>query len=336
KSSSPSSSSFYCAVDTINGFTCENAAQESGICKDYIVRFQCPDSFCIDTGSTCWTPWFNRDDPSGTGDWETLEELREENPGLICDRPLDIDVQTASGDVLSSTGDVITLVDTSTGFICKNSDQTCGKCEDYRVRFQCPDKFCSTSPKCWTPWFDRDNPSGTGDWETLKDLYCENPGKICSSPLQIDVQTTFGGSVDSTGDVIAVADTASGFICKNSDQKCGKCKDYRVRFECSGNFCTERVCWTNWFDRDDSSGTGDWELLEDLQTDYPKKICETPLFIDVMTTDTNTRFCATGQISYVFSPTLGFVCRNDDQIGDRCHDYKVRFGCACDCNGTIL
>lgn len=37
-----------------------------------------------------------------------------------------------------------------------------------------------------------------------------------------------------------------------------------------------------------------------------------------------------------FSPTLGFVCRNDDQIGDRCHDYKVRFGCACDCNGTIL
>ena len=61
-----------------------------------------------------------------------------------------------------------------------------------------------TAPKCLTPWFDRDNPSGTGDWETLSDLRKENPGKICNNPLQIQVQTTSGASVASTGNVIAV------------------------------------------------------------------------------------------------------------------------------------
>ncbi|KAF3849962.1 hypothetical protein F7725_019681 [Dissostichus mawsoni] len=32
---------------------------------------------------------------------------------------------------------------------------------------------------CWTDWFDRDNPSGSGDWELSSDLRKENPGKIC-------------------------------------------------------------------------------------------------------------------------------------------------------------
>ncbi|XP_069385004.1 mucin-5AC-like [Paralichthys olivaceus] len=206
-----------------------------------------------------------------------------------------------------------------------------GKCRDYRVRFQCPRRFCAARPKCWTAWFDRDNPSGTGDWETLIALRGENPGKICNNPLQIHVQTTSGASVASTGNVIAVSDKNTGFICKNSNQTQGSCKDYRVRFQCPLDFCILPVCWTKWYDRDNPSGTGDWESLSDLRRQDPKGICDRPLYIDVVTTDTNTPFTSTGQTHYVYSPTQGFVCRNQDQAGRRCHDYKVRFGCPCPC-----
>lgn len=61
-----------------------------------------------------------------------------------------------------------------------------------------------TVPECWTDWFDRDNPSGSGDWEILSALRKEYPEKICKNPLQIEVQTTSGVSVASTGNVIAV------------------------------------------------------------------------------------------------------------------------------------
>ncbi|XP_031698658.1 cartilage intermediate layer protein 1-like [Anarrhichthys ocellatus] len=58
------------------------------------------------------------------------------------------------------------------------------------------------SSSCWTEWFDRDDPSGTGDWETLFHLHMANPGKICPNPLAIQVQTLTGLTVAQTGDVI--------------------------------------------------------------------------------------------------------------------------------------
>ncbi|XP_061781322.2 uncharacterized protein [Nerophis lumbriciformis] len=186
--------------------------------------------------SDCWTKWLDRDNPSGKGDFETLLDLRREYPGYICQKPYQIDVETTSGAIVSS--DVISVSDTTTGFICLNSDQKKGQCLDYRVRFKCPLKFCLKD--CWTSWFDRDNPSGTGDYETLKDLYNENPNQICQAPLNIEVQTTSGLSMHSTGDVVAVADTKSGFICRNSDQITGMCSDYRVRFRCPLDYCMHK------------------------------------------------------------------------------------------------
>lgn len=56
--------------------------------------------------------------------------------------------------------------------------------------------------ECWTEWFDRDNPSGTGDWEHLSALRTENPGKICPNPVDIEAQTLSGLSVAAAGDVI--------------------------------------------------------------------------------------------------------------------------------------
>lgn len=58
-------------------------------------------------GPECWTDWFDRDDPTGTGDWETLYNLRLENPGKICDKPVDIEARTLSGLTVAAAGDVI-------------------------------------------------------------------------------------------------------------------------------------------------------------------------------------------------------------------------------------
>lgn len=57
--------------------------------------------------SGCWTDWFDRDDPSGTGDWETLSNLRNQYPGKICPKPVDIEAQTLSGLSVAAAGDVI-------------------------------------------------------------------------------------------------------------------------------------------------------------------------------------------------------------------------------------
>ncbi|XP_077422462.1 cartilage intermediate layer protein 1-like isoform X1 [Vanacampus margaritifer] len=77
--------------------------------------------------------------------------------------------------------------------------------------------FCRVLEVCRTPWYDRDNPSGNGDFETLE-------------TLGIKVQTVAGNTVASTGDVIAVMDATAGFICKNADQEGRRCSDYQVRF----------------------------------------------------------------------------------------------------------
>ncbi|XP_068432106.1 uncharacterized protein [Clinocottus analis] len=188
--------------------------------------------------------------------------------------------------------------------------------------------FASLFVGCWTQWFDRDNPSGTGDWEILSSLRAANPGKICTTPAAIEAQTLFGLSAAAAGDVIYKSDTTTGFACRNTDQKKKKsCHDYRVRFRCPPSFCDVKVCWTQWFDRDNPSGTGDWETLASLRAANPGKICVKPESIEAVTTDTNTPATSTGDNIYISSPTLGFVCRKKDQKSGQCRDYKVRFRC---------
>uniref|UniRef100_A0A8C6SQ84 WxxW domain-containing protein n=1 Tax=Neogobius melanostomus TaxID=47308 RepID=A0A8C6SQ84_9GOBI len=279
--------------DTVTGFVCKNSDQQNNMCSDYRVRFRCPPKFCT-RAPVCWTGWFNRDDPIGSGDWETLNELKRENPGKICPKPLQIEAQTTAGEPASSTGDVIYKYDTLRGFICKNCEQENKKCRDYKVRFLCPLDFCTPS-RCYTEWFDRDDPSGSGDWETLFALQAEHPGRVCNRPVQIQVETVSGDSMASTGNIITTVDVTKGFICKNSAQLSGKCNDFRVRFLCPQEFCDQKVCWTRWFDRDDPLDSGDWELLCDLRKLYPNEICETPLYIDVVTVDTNSPITVTGQ-----------------------------------------
>ena len=79
----------------------------------------------------------------------------------------------------------------------------------------------------WGPWLDRDNPSGDGDWEDLKNFRLI--GQACDNPLAIEcreISTQVDASA--TGQTI-VCDPAKGFWCRNVGQSC---KDYEVRFVC--------------------------------------------------------------------------------------------------------
>ncbi|KAK7882739.1 hypothetical protein WMY93_028913 [Mugilogobius chulae] len=330
------------SYDIVTGFVCENKKQVGKrLCRDYKVRFLCPVEFCYPGG--CWTDWFNRDRPSGTGDWELLANIKQQFVGKVCDVPLQIEVQTAAGASVASTGNIIASVSPLNGFVCVNTDQPHGKkCVDYRVRFYCPALFCKGQrshqeqyPGCWTGWFDRDNPSGTGDWETLVYLRKENPGKICDKPLAIEALTTAGASVSSTGDVISSYDTVSGFVCENKKQSGGYCSDYKVRFLCPVEFCYPDGCWTDWFNRDRPSGTGDWELLANIKQQFVGKVCDVPLQIEVQTA-AGASVASTGNIIASVSPLTGFVCLNADQPkGKVCVDYRVRFYCpALFCKGS--
>ncbi|KAJ8258093.1 hypothetical protein GJAV_G00193090 [Gymnothorax javanicus] len=91
----------------------------------------------------CQTQWFDRDDPSVTGDYEDLSSLLKEYPGQICLKPIAIEAQTLSGVPASETGESFRSYDATSGFACVNAHQRSRKCQDYRVRFTCPAEFCS-------------------------------------------------------------------------------------------------------------------------------------------------------------------------------------------------
>ncbi|XP_078681739.1 uncharacterized protein LOC144916486 [Branchiostoma floridae x Branchiostoma belcheri] len=207
-----------------------------------------------------WTGWFDRDNPSGIGDYETLLHLRRENPGKICSTPSAIQARVRGSQVpASQTGEHFDFYDTDIGLACRNSHQSDRYCQDYEVRFCCsqspnpgttkapanptittqgPTNAPTEPPNCdrWTGWFDRDNPSGNGDFETLLHLRRENPGKICSTPSAIQARVR-GSQVPAsqTGEHFDYYDTDVGFACTNYRQSDRYCQDYEVRFCCSQN-----------------------------------------------------------------------------------------------------
>ena len=79
-----------------------------------------------------WTEWKDRDNPSGSGDWETLSSFPD-----VCDAPIDIECQTTAGLDWTATGEVVRC-EPQVGLVCKNVDQSDSYCEDYKVRFLCP------------------------------------------------------------------------------------------------------------------------------------------------------------------------------------------------------
>ncbi|XP_031419876.1 cartilage intermediate layer protein 1-like [Clupea harengus] len=84
---------------------------------------------------------------------------------------------------------------------------------------------------------DRDNPTGSGDWETISCLKRRYPKRMCPNPIAIEVATVDGISLADAGNVFYKNDHITGLICKNADQKTCFCRDYKVRFVCHPSFC---------------------------------------------------------------------------------------------------
>ncbi|XP_073679321.1 uncharacterized protein [Garra rufa] len=207
----------FVVYDPLRGFACRN-----GACLDYRVRFTCPLSFC---NSTCVTRWFDSDNPNTNGsDSELLSDLLSMYPGYICPNPIGIEAQTVSGQPAYQTGDVLYTYNPAIGFACVNAVQTGGVCADYKVRFSCPETFCSS---CRTSWFDRDDPDNPGDREILTDIEITVPPKVCTMPIAFEVTTISGSPALQTGHLFNVFDPLLGFECVNQPDG-GDCQDYKM------------------------------------------------------------------------------------------------------------
>jgi len=176
-----------------------------------------------------WTNWLDRDNPSGSGDYETFNDFvsaGQIEPSCI---PIDIQCQTTGGTDWTQAGETYTCNPTPGG-VCVNAQQSDGYCQDYRVRFRCAS---------WTGWLDRDNASGNGDYETRIDfLYWGQLPATCTAPGGVECQTTGGMDWTLTGEVYT-CNTSVGGACTNSQQPDGYCMDYRVRFLCP---CMDGSC----------------------------------------------------------------------------------------------
>jgi len=104
--------------------------------------------------SSCWTPWFNSDTPSGSGDWETLEKLAKTHPQHFINAGCNFDIysntveapkgvecaESYSGRNISVFNDDFTNGIKCTpeeGLVCLTSDQRYGTCQNYKIRFNC-------------------------------------------------------------------------------------------------------------------------------------------------------------------------------------------------------
>jgi hypothetical protein len=99
------------------------------------------------------TGWLDRDTPGGSGDWENAI-------GMVTK----VECETIANNQ-TTVG--------KTGYICNTSGSVCTNtaalsCEDTHVKFTFDDKRGHSHT---TPWLNRDNPGGTGDWELFSNFF---------------------------------------------------------------------------------------------------------------------------------------------------------------------
>lgn len=184
--------------------------------------------------------------------------------------------------------------------------------------------FAAALETCETAWFDEGDASTDGDSELLGDLRRKHRMRICSNPVNMEAQTVSGVKAQYTGNTFHTHSASEGLRCLNSEQKWKPCDDYKVKFTCTGQFCSE--CRTRWFDYDDPTGNGDYEVLSDLLNIYPGEICPQPIAIEVQTVSGEPA-SNTSDVFLNYDATFGFICVNSDQGSRSCEDYRVRFTC---------
>jgi len=186
------------------------------------------DQLVIDpyTDPLYWTSWLDRDNYSGSGDYENKSGF---TASQVCEFPTSIRARIGYSSSTFTPYEEhpqnLAHFSKQSGLACVNADQS-GNCSDYHVQFLCPEGE-------WTPWLDRDNASGSGDYENRSGF---TAAQVCSNPTDIRarvVGTTKVYTPDATmPDSLAYFSANSGLACVNSSQSDGTCSDYEVKFLC--------------------------------------------------------------------------------------------------------
>jgi len=173
-------------------------------------------------GGDIWSDWFDRDNPSGTGDGERIPQAFAEGR-IPCDDPIDIQARRVGDGLFAEyTGENFTM-NTTDGFVCLMADQPDGACHDYEVRVACP---------MWSAWNSRDTDWGTGDYEGIASHF-EAQDFACDTADAFEARRISDGvDAAATGESVTY-DTTYGFACVHADQPDGQCDDYEVRMRCA-------------------------------------------------------------------------------------------------------
>ena len=155
--------------------------------------------------TTYWTEWKDRDDPSGTGDWEHKQDFPD-----VCDKPIAVECKTLNGvDFMDAGQDVI--CNTAEGFVCYNNLND-NNCKDYKVRFLCAVNDVAPKTPAEIPCKDYDGGVNENVRSTIKGLASWGPG------LQAEVMK----------DHCRLPEYANEFFCNDAgyvDQKSIFCKN---------------------------------------------------------------------------------------------------------------
>ncbi|XP_067648949.1 mucin-5AC-like [Haliotis asinina] len=219
-----------------------------------------------------WSAWMNIDRPTishsfefeGEGDHEDLEALRYYYS--FCAKPSSVQCRSAtSGKMYHLTADMGTECNIKQGFLCANSKQATGTCDDYEISVFCecgqtptavptakptlapgyttpkPGQPFESLPSCmWTQWMNsfEKKPGTDGDYETLSNLRLKYP--FCEEPVAIQcrVKPTPENpseiSYEKSGGMGVSCNLNRGLVCVDSMQPKGKtCLDYEVRVYCT-------------------------------------------------------------------------------------------------------
>jgi hypothetical protein len=149
------------------------------------------------------TPWLDRDNPSGKGDYEGTKSL------------LSLECRLKGTSRMITTGNPQGYhCELPRGGWCVNDEVPGGSCRDMEVRYSWVQATSGT-----TPWLDRDNPSGKGDYEGTKhhlSLSCRLKGNqqavTTGNPQGYHCELPRGG------------------WCVNNQVPGSSCKDMEVRF----------------------------------------------------------------------------------------------------------
>jgi len=181
-----------------------------------------------------WTGWQNRDSPTMSGDYETIESAKKRYRDM-CDDPVEIQCEVFKDGRWQAytAANQLVVCNTVVGGVCKNTNNGPGEwptCLNYRVRYN-----CAKVATRWTGWQNRDRPTYSGDWETVGSAV-KAYSDMCEEPLDIECQVRLDNEWKSfdDGKQVVTCNKIDGFICKNADNPGSgvTCLDYRVRFKC--------------------------------------------------------------------------------------------------------